>query len=131
MAMSRVLETPASRGEQASAYFRSRLAMETDATDVYFDLQQGSAGFTLLDARAEESYATGHLPGAVNMPYRVITAETTATWNKDTVIVVYSVGPACNGATKAAARLSALGFSVKEMIGGLASWKEEGYPIQH
>ena len=132
MTMSRVLEMPASGGERASAYFGAKLQMETDATDVYFDLQHapGGGGFTLLDARIPESFARGHVPGAVSMYYRAITAESTATWNKETPIIVYSVGPACNGATKAAARLSALGFLVKEMIGGFDSWKEEGYPIE-
>lgn len=130
MTMSRVLETPASRGEPATVYFRAKLQMETDATDVYFDLQHTPGGFTLLDARSPDSFARGHVPGAVGMYYRAITAESTAAWNKDTPIIVYSVGPACNGATKAAARLATLGFLVKEMIGGFESWKEEGYPIE-
>ena len=130
MTMSRVLETPASRGEPASVYFRAKLQMETDATDVYFDLEHAPGGFTILDARSPESFAGGHVPGAVSLYYRAITAESTAAWNKDTLIIVYSVGPACNGATKAAARLSTLGFLVKEMIGGFESWKEEDYPIE-
>jgi rhodanese-related sulfurtransferase len=44
--------------------------------------------------------------------------------------VVYCWGPACNAATKAAARLSALGFQVKEMIGGLEYWRHEGYAVE-
>jgi rhodanese-related sulfurtransferase len=130
MTMSRVLEMPASRGERASAYFGAKLQMETDATDVYFDLQHAPGRFIMLDARSPESFARGHVSGAVSMYYRAITAESTATWNKDTPIIVYSVGPACNGATKAAAQLSTLGFLVKEMIGGFESWQEEGYPIE-
>jgi rhodanese-related sulfurtransferase len=38
------------------------------------------------------------------------------------------LGPGCNGSTRAAARLAALGFQVKELIGGLEYWKREGYP---
>ena len=52
-----------------------------------------------------------------------------AEFPKDRLLVVYCWGPGCNGATKAAVKLSALGFSVKEMIGGITYWKEEGYPI--
>ena len=37
----------------------------------------------------------------------------------------------CNGATKAAMQLSALGFAVKEMIGGMEYWEErERYPVE-
>ncbi|TME91021.1 MAG: rhodanese-like domain-containing protein, partial [Chloroflexi bacterium] len=31
---------------------------------------------------------------------------------------------------KAAVRLSALGFQVKEMIGGIEYWRKEGYRIE-
>ena len=31
---------------------------------------------------------------------------------------------------RAAAKLSALGFRVKEMIHGMAGWREEGYPVE-
>ena len=37
-----------------------------------------------------------------------------AEFPKDRLLVVYCWGPGCNGATKAAVKLSALGFSVKE-----------------
>jgi rhodanese-related sulfurtransferase len=44
---------------------------------------------------------------------------------------VYCWGPGCNGATKAAMQLSALGFPVKEMIGGMEYWAErERYPVE-
>ena len=47
---------------------------------------------------------------------------------KDEIFVVYCWGPGCNGATKAAFKLSELGFAVKEMIGGIEYWEKEGYP---
>ena len=34
------------------------------------------------------------------------------------------------GATKAAARLSALGFRVKEMLGGIEYWRKEGFEVE-
>jgi hypothetical protein len=36
---------------------------------------------------------------------------------RETLIVVYRLGPGCNGATTAAWKVSRLGFAVKEMIG--------------
>ena len=37
--------------------------------------------------------------------------------------------PGCNAGAKGAERLAALGFRVKEMIGGFEYWKRNGYPI--
>ena len=36
----------------------------------------------------------------------------------------------CNAATNAAARLAALGRSVKEMLGGFEYWVREGHPVE-
>ena len=50
-------------------------------------------------------------------------------WPAETVFVVYCWGPQCNGANKAALRLARLGRPVKEMIGGVAGWTDEGFPF--
>ncbi|MGZ7041168.1 MAG: rhodanese-like domain-containing protein, partial [Thermoanaerobaculia bacterium] len=47
----------------------------------------------------------------------------------DTLFVVYCSGPHCNGADRAALRLSRLGRPVKKMIGGISGWKYEGFSI--
>jgi len=110
----------------ASEYFTRRLAFETDADDVGSALQHGTADFTLLDARSLAAYAAAHLPGAISLPHREITAESLP----DGPLVVYCWGPGCNAATKAAARISALGREVKEMIGGFEYYVREGYPVE-
>ncbi|TGU86829.1 rhodanese-like domain-containing protein, partial [Mesorhizobium sp. M00.F.Ca.ET.186.01.1.1] len=38
--------------------------------------------------------------------------------------------PACNGAAKECAKLAELGFSVKEMLGGMEYWQREGNRIE-
>ena len=45
-------------------------------------------------------------------------------------LVVYCWGPACNAGTKACAKLSELGFRVKEMIGGIEYWRHEGLQVE-
>lgn len=126
---SRVLETETADPTRAGEHFGSKLAFETDPSDVYTDLQNGETGFIVIDARSPESYARGHVPGSINLPYRTINAQTTTGLSKDKVIVTYCAGVFCNASTKAAAKLSALGFGVKEMLDGLEGWKQEGYPI--
>jgi len=46
----------------------------------------------------------------------------------ETVFVVYCAGPHY-GANKAAIRLSQLGRPVKEMIGGVTGWVDEGFTL--
>jgi rhodanese-related sulfurtransferase len=125
-----VLEVPAAEPGDANRYFQSRLAVETDPSDVMLDLQRGQTGFILIDARSAEVYSDCHIPNAINLPYRKINFESTAELPKSKVMVVYCWGVGCNAATKAAIRLSALGFKVKEMIGGIEYWRRQGGPVE-
>src|SRR5712664_4166214 len=80
--------------------------------------------------RSPDAYARCHIPGAINLATRTISPETTASLPRDKVIVTYCWGPGCNGSTRAAAKLAALGFRVKEMIGGIGYWRKEGLPVE-
>jgi rhodanese-related sulfurtransferase len=70
------------------------------------------------------------MPGSISLPYRTISARTTAHLSKDTVLVTYCWGPHCNASTKGALALAALGFRVKEMLGGLEYWRRECLPVE-
>lgn len=126
---SRVLAHPAVDPKEALAHFRAKLALETDPSDVWADLQDGEPGFVVIDARLPEVYAAGHVPGAISLPHRTIDAATTASLPRHKVIVTYCDGVGCNASTKAAVKLSALGFAVKEMPGGLDWWRRDGLPV--
>ncbi|GAC1637120.1 MAG: rhodanese-like domain-containing protein [Ktedonobacteraceae bacterium] len=123
-------ETPAARPEDAQHHFLAKLSVETDVSDVQLDLQRGQNSFLLIDARSTSDFAQSHLPGAISLPYRSINAESTTHLSKEQLIVVYCWSPACNAATKAAARLGALGFQVKEMLGGIEYWQREGGMVE-
>ena len=126
---SSVLETPAADPAEARTHFAAKLAYETDPSDVHADLSKGTTGFIVVDCRSPESYAKGHVAGAISLPYRTITAETAARLPKDKTIVTYCSNIHCNASTKGALRLSELGFRVKEMIGGFEAWSKKGYPV--
>jgi rhodanese-related sulfurtransferase len=125
-----VLETPIARPEEAQLHFLAKLSVETDPADVRLDLQRGQHSFLLIDARSAQDFEECHIPGAINLPYRKITAESTTQLSQEQPLVVYCWSPGCNSATKAAARLSSLGFRVKEMIGGIEYWRREGGEIE-
>lgn len=127
---SSVLETPAADPAAAARHFADRLAFETDPSDVHADLQKGVRGFVVVDCRSAESYAKGHLPGALSLPYRTITAETTQRLPRDATLVTYCTSVSCNSSTKGALRLARLGFRVKEMVGGIRAWESEGYLVE-
>ena len=125
-----VLEHPPASPDVAARHFAARLAVETDPSDVHADLDRGVTSIVVVDARSPQHYAECHIPGALSLPHRTITRETTAHLSPEVCVVVYCWGPGCNAATKGAARLSALGFQAKEMIGGLEYWRREGYAVE-
>jgi rhodanese-related sulfurtransferase len=125
-----VLEYPAADPGEATAHFLAKLTVETDPADVHADLSRGNNRFVVVDARGADDYATCHVPGAVSLPHRAISRQAVAELTRDKVLVVYCWGPACNAATKACAKLSELGFRVKEMIGGIEYWRHEGLPVE-
>jgi len=116
---------------KAAEHFANRLSFETDCADVHESLRSGMIDFVLLDARGPKAYARSHVPGALNLPWREITAERMAAWPKETLFVVYCAGPHCNGADHAALKLSELGRPVKLMLGGMTGWADEGFAFAH
>ena len=127
--MSRVTELPAAGSADARAHFEGLLAFETDCWDVHASLEGGAPDFVLLDVRAPQSFAAGHVPGAINLPHGKIHERSLAAYPGDTLFVVYCDGPHCNGADRAAARLARLGRRVKKMIGGIVGWKDDGFRL--
>lgn len=124
-----VAAIPAADPREALAHFEARLRVETDCADVHAALQ-GEPDFVLFDVRGPLSYAEAHVPGAINLPHAEMTAARLAAWPSDTLFVVYCAGPHCNGANKAAVRLAGLGLRVKEMIGGMTGWADEGFAFE-
>lgn len=129
-----VTAIPAASPERAFAFFAERLGCQADPADVWYAMrdarEQGTAqDFTVIDVRIEGSHRKTHLPGAISLPLAEITPERVAELPPG-LLVVYCWGPACNGSTKGAMKLAALGREVKEMIGGLEYWIREGWPTE-
>lgn len=125
---SSVLETVPAPSNDAVRHFAHKLAFETDPSDVHTDLGKGIRDFILVDCRSPESFAKGHVPGAINLPYRRMTAETVKPLLGKTAIT-YCTSVHCNASTKGALRLAQLGIPVKEMVGGIRAWQSEGYDV--
>jgi rhodanese-related sulfurtransferase len=127
---SRVLEVEPAASSVALAHFSQKLEFETDCSDVFAAFASGVTDFILLDVRNAQLFQKGHVPGAVNIPVLTITEERMKEFSTQTPFVVYCAGPHCNGANKAAIRLSRLARPVKEMIGGVSGWLDEGFTLE-
>lgn len=128
--VSLVTQVPALDPGEGQDHFLHRLAAETDPSDVHTDLDKGVTTFIVIDCRTPEKYAAAHIPGALNLPYRLISEASTAHLPKDKLLVLYCTSIHCNASTKSALQLSSLGFKVKEMLGGIEGWQHEGYAVE-
>jgi rhodanese-related sulfurtransferase len=125
-----ISQTPAATPSEAYAHFSTRLRFETDCSDVFHTQQAGEVDYVLVDVRGSDAFAASHVPGAINLPTKQITAERLAQFSSDTLFVVYCAGPHCNGVHRAAARFAHLGYAVKEMLGGVTGWLDEGLALE-
>ena len=113
--------------EQQIKHYENKLAFEIDSWDVY-EAQMAGRAITVLDVRTTASFEKEHIAGAISFPHRQMTEQDVAHLPKDVEYVTYCDGIGCNASTGGALKMARLGFKVKELIGGLAWWKEHGYP---
>ncbi len=110
-------------------HYNDKLAYEIDSWDLKVAVEAGEPT-VIVDARSAEAFAREHVPGAINLPHRIMTAETTRHIPPEALVVTYCDGIGCNGSTKGALNMLKLGFRVKELIGGLDWWKRDGHKTQ-
>ena len=110
-------------------YYQSKLAYEMDSADLYEALGREEP-IVVVDGRAAGAYAHEHIPGAISLPHRDISANSTESLDKSKLYVCYCDGIGCNASTKTALKLLTLGFQVRELIGGLDWWRRDGYATQ-
>ena len=107
-------------------HYSEKLAYEIDSWDLKVALESGER-ITVVDARSPEAFEREHIPGAINIPHRTMSPETTKSLDKNALVVTYCDGIGCNASTKGAVNMVKLGFRVKELIGGLDWWKRDGH----
>jgi rhodanese-related sulfurtransferase len=110
-------------------HYEDKLAFEIDSWDLKAALALGEE-IVVIDARSQEAYRRDHIPGAINIPHRKMTTETTKDLSRSALVVSYCDGIGCNASTKGALNLAKLGFRVKELIGGLDWWKRDGHKTE-
>jgi rhodanese-related sulfurtransferase/DNA-binding transcriptional ArsR family regulator len=84
---------------------------------------------TVLDVRPPEEYASGHVPGAVNVPLKEL-AKRLEELPQGQEIVAYCRGPHCVLAFEAVARLREQGYRARRLEDGFPEWREAGLPVE-
>lgn len=103
-----------------------------DVTNAWQIFKSGTALF--VDARTRESYAEGHIPGAVSFPLGEFDLHIEAFMNRhspEQPIITYCSGRTCEDSHELAQLFMASGFlNVSVFIDGFPGWEAKGYPIE-
>lgn len=112
--------------ERAREYFDDKMAFTTGPVELDRDRREG--GCVIVDVRAAQDYAKGHIPGAVSLPQE--TWDRPAGLERGRVNVLYCYSQVCHLAAKAAARFAAAGYPVKELEGGFKGWEQHQLEVE-
>jgi rhodanese-related sulfurtransferase len=86
---------------------------------------------TVIDVNGSESYAKGHIPGAID--YVAVKSDLASKLpsDKGALVVAYCGSEKCGAYAKAAEAAKELGYTnVKHFAPGLKGWKAAGEPLQ-
>lgn len=89
------------------------------------DLEAAIAAKTvvLIDCNGTESYAAGHIPGAIDFATSKATLDTLLPKDKAALVVAYCGGPSCGAYKAGASAAEKLGYTnVKHFSAGISGW---------
>jgi len=99
------------------------------------DMLDRNEDFALINVLPEEKFRHEHIPGSLNIPVteRGFNARVEeAAGGKEGKVVVYCADFDCHASVAAAHKLEHAGFTqVYDYAGGMADWREAGYPVEH
>ena len=81
----------------------------------------------LLDANGTETWAKGHIPGAIDFSTAKDKLASVLPKDKSTLVVAYCGGPKCRAYEGAAKAAEKLGYTnIKRLTAGISGWNEAG-----
>ncbi len=90
--------------------------------------RESEAAPVVIDVRSAEEYASGHIPGAVNVPFDQVAQRISEIDAPHGVALYCMVGPR---ARRGESALLATGYEkVLHLEGGLAAWLAAGLPVE-
>ncbi len=113
---------------RARAYFEDKLAFTTGPVELDRWIKTGQDNLIIVDVRAAEDFAKGHIPGAINVPKEKW--DNPQGLNRDKTQVVYCYTQQCHLAANACVRFAGKGYPVMELEGGFETWKENELDVE-
>jgi rhodanese-related sulfurtransferase len=68
-------------------HYSDKLEFETDSGDLHDALSRGEK-IVVIDARSPQSFQNEHIPGAISIPHRTMTPESTQHLDRSSLYVV-------------------------------------------
>jgi len=88
-------------------------------------------GAQLVEVLPAEEYAEAHLPGALNLPLKILNQKTVGQLERERPVIVYCYDFQCDLSPRSAARLESLGFKyVFDYAAGKRDWFAAGLPME-
>ncbi|HEY2515483.1 MAG TPA: rhodanese-like domain-containing protein [Polyangiaceae bacterium] len=112
--------------ERARRYFQDKLAYTTCPTGLAKAMKEGTV--RVIDVRAKGDFDKEHLPGSTNLVEGDWPTERGLGRDQVNVLLCYS--QTCHLAARAALEFATRGYSVQELEGGFAGWKEHHLPTE-
>jgi rhodanese-related sulfurtransferase len=102
------------------------LVNATIDTKTLKEIGAGSGRGQWIDVRSASEYATGHLPGAINIPLEQIELRVGDLAENEPIVLICQRGAR---AQMAASRLAPRGREIVVLEGGTQAWIDAGYPV--
>ena len=81
----------------------------------------------LIDVNGSDSYAKGHIPGAIDFRAKKDDLASALGDNKEKLVVAYCGGPTCSAYKAGASAAEAAGFkNIKLLSAGISGWLQAG-----
>lgn len=110
----------------AKKFFENKMAFTTGPVELERALKSG--GINVIDVRAAEDFAKGHIPGARNLPKG--RWDQMEALNRNKLNVVYCYSQVCHLAAAASVQFAGAGYSVMELEGGFEGWKDHELEVE-
>jgi len=120
-----MLLTPIQAPSRAKEFFEAKMAFPIGPVELERLMKNGKVN--VVDVRAADDYANGHIPGAVNVPKEGWSG---AQGLRKDCNVLYCYSLVCHLAAMAAVEFAGRGFPVMELDGGWRWWKEDGFAVE-
>ena len=111
---------------KAKEYFEAKMTFTTGPIELERMLKSNEVN--VVDVRAAEDYAEGHIPGAINVPKDKWSNPTGL--RKDKTNILYCYSHVCHLAAAAAVEFAGKGYPVMEMDGGMRAWREHDLDVE-